>query len=60
MTTAPEQFTLKGRVGDFEYGYTGKCRWIVRDRRDGVIVAKARDLAGASREATRFHLGGGG
>lgn len=58
MTTAPGQFTLKGRVGDFEYGYVGKSRWIVRDRRNGLTVATARDLAGASREATRFHLGG--
>ena len=45
------QVTIKGRVGDFEYGYVSSQRWIVRDRRTGETVATARDLSGASQEA---------
>ena len=59
MSKAPENFVSKGRVGEFEYGYVGKSRWVVFDRRDGVIVAKSRDLSGAALEAKRFHRGEG-
>lgn len=56
MTTAPEQFTIKGRFGDFEYGYIGRCRWIVRDRQSGETIDAARDIAGAVLVASRAYL----
>lgn len=52
---APEGFTQKGRVGEFEYGYKGKQDWIVRDRRTGDIVGKGRNLSEASNAAQRQH-----
>ena len=47
--------TIKGRVGEFEYGHVGSQSWIVRDRRTGETVGTARDLSGASQRAIKAH-----
>lgn len=50
-----ESATIKGRVGDFEYGYEGKQKWIIRDRRTGEVVDRDTNQSGASRKATRLY-----
>lgn len=52
MANAP---TIKGRVGEFEYGHVGSQNWIVRDRRTGETVGAARNLSGASQRAIKAH-----
>jgi hypothetical protein len=49
--------TIKGRVGNFVYGYNGPNLWFVRDRRTNELVAVVRSLNEASRAATRANGG---
>lgn len=64
-------FTGKGRVGKFEYGYTGEPIiglagrrygqwWIVRNRETGEIIAKAQNQSDAATAAARAHYASGG
>lgn len=50
-----EQVTIKGRVGEFEYGYIGSQKWIVRDRSTGEIVGRERNQLDAANTAKRIH-----